>query len=106
MAETYVLARPALGKRGLQALPQQKLRSLRRHRLSKPSPSSRHAIRAGCDDRRARRRRAASAHILFVEKMDTQAGILGRDVLSQWKHIGFTPTPKVLHSAWLVEITL
>lgn len=44
--------------------------------------------------------------VLFVEKMDTQAGILGRDILSQWKHIGFLPTPKVPHSAWRVEIVL
>jgi hypothetical protein len=44
--------------------------------------------------------------VLFVEKMETQAGILGRDVLSQWKHIAFRATPKTLHSAWLIEITL
>ena len=42
----------------------------------------------------------------FVEKMQTQAGILGRDVLSLWQHVGFKPTPRRSHSKWTVEITL
>ena len=44
--------------------------------------------------------------VLFVEKMETQAGILGRDILEQWKHLGFRPTPKAHHSRWVVEIEL
>jgi hypothetical protein len=44
--------------------------------------------------------------ILFVEKMETQAGILGRDILSQWKHICFRPTPKTPHSTWVVDLVL
>ena len=42
--------------------------------------------------------------VLFVEKMETQAGILGRDILSQWKYVGFRPTPKTPQSAWVVEL--
>lgn len=44
--------------------------------------------------------------VFFVEKMETQIGVLGRDILSQWKHIGFRSTPKALHSGWVVEIEL
>jgi len=44
--------------------------------------------------------------VLFVEKMETQTGILGRDVLSLWRHIGFRPTSKAAPSQWTVEITL
>ena len=44
--------------------------------------------------------------VLFVEKMETQTGILGRDILSQWERIGFRATPRALHSAWTIEIEL
>ena len=37
--------------------------------------------------------------VLFIEKMETQVGILGRDILAEWKHIGFRPTRKTPHSA-------
>lgn len=44
--------------------------------------------------------------VLFVEKLTTQTGLLGRDVLSQWKQVRFCPTKGNPHSAWEIGITL
>lgn len=44
--------------------------------------------------------------VLFVEKMETQTGILGRNILSQWERVGFRATPRAPHSAWKIEIKL
>lgn len=44
--------------------------------------------------------------VLFVEKMEMQSGILGRDVLSLWQQTCFRPTPKSTHSKWTVEIQI
>ena len=48
--------------------------------------------------------RSAIMPVLFVEKMETQAGVIGRDILAQWKQVGFRPTPKAQHSGWSIEI--
>ena len=50
--------------------------------------------------------RSSVMPVLFVEKMETQSGILGRDVLSLWHQICFRPTPKSLHSGWTVDIQI
>jgi hypothetical protein len=35
--------------------------------------------------------RSPKLPVLFVEKMDTQIGLLGRDILQRWSAIGFLP---------------
>ena len=44
--------------------------------------------------------------VLFVEKMATQTGLLGRDLLARWKQVGFCPTRQNPHSAWNISISL
>jgi len=50
--------------------------------------------------------RSAMMPVLFAETIDLKTGILGRDILSQWKSVTFRPTPRVPHSSWLIEIAL
>ena len=44
--------------------------------------------------------------VLFVEKMETKFGLLGRDLLAQWKRLGFRPVSGNPDSSWLIDITL
>jgi predicted aspartyl protease len=50
--------------------------------------------------------RSAPMPVLFVEKMKTEAGIIGRDILAQWKSVSFHATPKAALSRWLIQIEL
>lgn len=44
--------------------------------------------------------------VLFVEKMATKFGLLGRDVLSQWQQICFRPMAGKSAPSWTIDITL
>ena len=44
--------------------------------------------------------------VLFAEKMETKFGLLGRDILAQWKQICFRPHSGNPDSAWEIDIAL
>lgn len=44
--------------------------------------------------------------VLFVDKMDTETGILGRDVLAHWKSTRFRPPLSGKSGQWWVDIEL
>jgi hypothetical protein len=50
--------------------------------------------------------RSPKLPVLFVERMDTQMGLIGRDIISLWKKVAFSPARRRRQSNWTVEITL
>lgn len=44
--------------------------------------------------------------VLFVEKLATQFGLLGRDVLAQWQQTSFRPMAGKPEPYWTIDITL
>jgi len=49
--------------------------------------------------------RSPKLPVHFVEKMDTQIGLIGRDIISLWKGVAFRPTRRKSFS-WEIEIVL
>ncbi len=49
--------------------------------------------------------RSPKVSVHFVEKMDTQMGLIGRDIISLWKGVSFRP-PQCRSSSWKIDITL
>ena len=49
--------------------------------------------------------RSPKLPVHFVEKMDTQMGLIGRDVISLWRGVTFRP-PRRKSSSWEIEIDL
>jgi len=50
--------------------------------------------------------RSPKLPVLFVEKMDTQMGLIGRDIISLWQGVAFRRTPRKPRSSWEIEIVL
>jgi len=50
--------------------------------------------------------RSPKLPVHFVEKMDTQMGLIGRDIISLWKGVVFRRNPRKPRSSWEVEIVL
>ncbi len=49
--------------------------------------------------------RSPKIRVNFVEKMDTQMGLIGRDIISLWQGVAFRPTPRKSFS-WEIEINI
>ena len=54
--------------------------------------------------------RSPKLPVLFVDKMDTQMGLLGRDILQRWSAIAFMPRPDAkgqgVKRSWTITIEL
>ncbi len=44
--------------------------------------------------------------VWFLEKMDMEMGIIGRDIISKWQSLKFSPIKKGHNLSWAIEITI
>ena len=42
----------------------------------------------------------------FVDALTASMGLVGRDVMAEWKRVAFRHSPKLPHSKWMIEIEI